>query len=73
MNYHRDLAVEWSAIGLFAGFALGSLFYLGARIDSTNVRIDSLTARMDARFDRVDAQFDAAIARLDAHIERHPG
>ena len=65
MTYHRDMASTWSAIGLIAAFALGSLFYLGARIDSLGVRIDALATRMDARFDRMDA-------RLDAHLDRHP-
>lgn len=58
-------AVTWSALGLVSAFALGTLFYLGARIDA-------LAARMDSRFDRMDARFDSMIARIDLHLDRHP-
>jgi len=60
------VAATWSAIGLVGAFALGSLFYLGARIDA-------LAARMDARFDHMDSRFDALTARLDTHLDRHAG
>jgi len=70
--------VALTAIAVLAATSIGTLFYLGARIDSlgakTGERFDSLLARMDARFDRVDARFDhiddrfdALSARLDAH------
>lgn len=52
-------APVWTAIGLLAATSLGTLFYLGSRIDN-------LAARMDARFDAVDARLDAMTARLDA-------
>jgi len=75
-------AAVWTAIGLVAATSLGTLFYLGSRIDalanSTVSRFDVLMARMDARFDRVDARFDhmeerfdALAARIDAHLNRH--
>jgi hypothetical protein len=55
-------AAVWTALGLLAATSLGSLFYLGSRIDS-------LAARMDARFDRVDARFEALISRMDARFD----
>jgi hypothetical protein len=65
-------AAVWTAIGLVAATSLGTLFYLGSRIDN-------LASRMDARFDRVDAKFDALLERFDrlserltSHIEHHP-
>ena len=74
----------WTAIGLLAATSLGSLFYLGARIDALGARIDGLAARVDSRFDalerrmearfaHVDQRFDAVEARLDAHLDRHAG
>ena len=58
-------AAVWTAIGLLAATSLGTLFYLGARIDA---RFD----RVDARFDRMDERFDALAARLDTHLDHHP-
>ena len=76
----RMNAAIWTAIGLLAGTSLGTLFYLGARIDSMGGRIDALASRvdvlasrMDAGFARVDARFDALEARFDAHLDRHAG
>ena len=77
-------AAVWTAIGLLATFSLGSLFYLGSRIDSLMSRMDSrfdsmegrfdaLIARMDSRFDSVDARLDGVNARVDAHLDRHAG
>jgi hypothetical protein len=72
-------AAVWTAIGLLAATSLGTLFFLGARIDGLGAWIDGLAARIDARFDRVDARFDrmderfdAIAARLDAHLDHHP-
>ena len=59
------MGATWAALGFVGAFALGSLFYLGARIDA-------VAARMDARFDRIDARFDSMIAKWDSHLERHP-
>ena len=75
-------AAIWTAIGLLAATSLGSLFYLGSRIDAlagrmdtgfarVDDRIDSLAGRMDTGFARIDARFDAIEARLDAHLDRH--
>lgn len=70
-------AAVWTAIGLLATFSLGSLFYLGSRIDSLaarmEARFDTLTARMDSRFDSVDARLDGVNARIDVHLDRHAG
>jgi hypothetical protein len=59
-------AAVWTAIGLLAATSLGSLFYLGGRIDA-------LGARMDTRFDAMESRFDGFAARLDAHLDRHAG
>jgi len=75
-------AAVWTAIGLLAATSLGTLFYMGSRIDAlaarmdagfgkVDTRFDSLAARMDAGFARVDARLGAIEARLDAHIDRH--
>jgi hypothetical protein len=66
-------AAVWTAIGLLAATSLGTLFYLGSRIDSLGSRIDALSARMDSRFDGVAGRFDALEGRLDAHLDRHAG
>ena len=49
----------WTAIGVLAATSLGTLFYLGRRIDAHD-------ARIDARFENLEA-------RLDADLERHRG
>jgi len=75
-------AAIWTAIGLLAATSLGTLFYLGSRIDALASRMDARFdaildvmegrfARVDARFDAVDARLDALNARIDAHLDRH--
>jgi hypothetical protein len=62
-------ATVWTAIGLLAATSLGTLFYLGSRIDALSARMD---ARLDAEFSRVDAGFsrvDAGFSRVDARID----
>jgi hypothetical protein len=59
-------AAVWTAIGLLAAFSLGTLVYLGARIDAVG-------GRMDARSDHLESRLDGLAARLDTHIERHAG
>ena len=63
-------AATWTAIAVLAGAVLGTLFYLGARIDGLGggleARIDSLAARLDGRI-------DSLAARLDARIEAQGG
>jgi hypothetical protein len=77
-------AATWTAIGVLAATSLGTLFYLGqridalggrmdARIDALGARIDALSARIDTFEARVDARFDNLEARLDTHLERHAG
>ncbi|MGH2794718.1 MAG: hypothetical protein ACRDKG_10490 [Actinomycetota bacterium] len=61
------MAETWAAIAILAAGLLGTLFYLGARIDALGGRIDSLATRMDARFDALTARFDA---HLDEHTRR---
>jgi hypothetical protein len=66
-------AAVWTAIGLLAATSLGTLLYLGSRIDALATRMDAGFARVVARFDAIDARFDSLAARLDAHIDRHVG
>jgi hypothetical protein len=67
-------AAVWTAIGLLAATSLGTLFYLGSKIDALGARldgrIDALTARVDAGFGRVDDRLHALSVRLDALNER---
>ncbi len=68
-------AAVWTAIGLLAATSLGTLFYLGSRIDSLaarlDTRIDSGVARVDTRFDAVESRLDGLASRLDAHLDQH--
>jgi len=68
-------AAIWTTLGLLAATSLGSLFYLGSRIDALGTRIDALGSRLDVRIDALDAKVDAGFARvdsrLDAHLEQH--
>jgi len=57
-------AAIWTALGLLAATSLGSLFYLGSRIDGLGNRVDALGARLDTRLDAMES-------RIDAHLERH--
>ena len=51
--------VIWTTITILGAVSIGTLFYLGARIDSLGnslgARIDSLAAKMDSRSDPVNA------------------
>jgi hypothetical protein len=64
-------AAVWTAIALLAATSLGTLFYLGSRIDNVIGRIDNLGARIDTRFDAVNARLDRIEERLSDHIARH--
>jgi hypothetical protein len=59
-------AAIWTAIAVLAATALGSLFYLGSRLDA-------LATRVDAGFNAVNARLDGLAARIDAHLDRHAG
>lgn len=71
-------AQAWTAIGLLAATLIGSLFYLGNRIDSLGARIDSridgLETRLDGRIDglenRLESRIDSLSARLDSFAAR---
>ena len=64
-------AAIWTAIGLLAATSLGSLFYLGSRIDGLGTRIDGLSNRIDALGARLDSRLDVMESRIDAHLECH--
>jgi hypothetical protein len=75
-------AAVLTAIGLLAATSLGTIFYLGsrmdalasrldARIDAGFARVDAGLARVDARFDAIEARFDGVASRLDTHLDRH--
>jgi hypothetical protein len=71
------LAVTWASLGILTAALLGTLFYLGSRIDaidgSLGGRIDALSARIDSLETRLDSRLDSMTNRLDAHLERHTG
>lgn len=62
-------AAVWAALAILAAMSFGTLFYLGARIDSLAARTDGRFDRMDARFDHVDARFDTLIGRMDSRFD----
>jgi hypothetical protein len=75
-------AAVWTAIGLLAATSLGTLFYLGSRMDALAARLDARMdagfarmdagfARVDSRFDAIEARFDGLASRLDAHLDHH--
>ena len=68
-------AAVWTAIGLLAATSLGTLFYLGSRIDSLaarlDTRIDAGFARVDTRFDAIESRLDGLASRFDAHLDQH--
>jgi hypothetical protein len=66
-------AAVWAAIGFFAVTSLGTLSYLGSKIDALATCMDGGFARVNARFDAIDARFDSLAARLDGHLDRHAG
>ena len=81
-------AAIWTAIGLLAATSLGTLFYLGSRMDALASRLDARMdalgsrldsrmdggfARVDARFDAIEARLDGLAARLDTHLDQHAG
>jgi hypothetical protein len=74
-------AATWSAMGLLAAGMLGTLFYLGSRIDALGVRLDARIdalareirgqgARLDARIDALAGEIRGQGARLDAISDR---
>jgi hypothetical protein len=64
-------AAVWTAIAILAAMSVGTLFYLGSRIDALATRMDARFDRVDARFDHMEERFDALAGRLDAHLDRH--
>jgi hypothetical protein len=78
LAFEMDAAI-WTAIGLLAATSIGSLFYLGSRIDGVGSRIDGLGGRIDSLDSRIDGlsnridglggRIDALGARLDARLD----
>lgn len=62
-------AAVWTAIGLVAATSLGSLFYLGSRIDALGARMDTRFDRVDQRFDRMDDRLDRLSDKLSEHAD----
>jgi hypothetical protein len=62
-------AQVWTVIGLLAATLIGTLVYLGGRIESLGARMDSriesLGARMDSRIDGLSARIDGLRARIE--------
>jgi uncharacterized membrane protein YqgA involved in biofilm formation len=74
----------WTLISLLAATAVGTVFYLGNRIDSLgarmDARIDGLSARIDTLTDRVDgrgrhvaSEIYGLATKLDDHLRHHAG
>jgi uncharacterized membrane protein YqgA involved in biofilm formation len=74
----------WTLISLLAATVVGTVFYLGNRIDSLgarmDARIDGLSARIDTLTDRVDSQgrhiaseIYGLATKLDDHLPHHAG
>jgi hypothetical protein len=75
-------AAVWTAIALLAATSLGTLLYLGSRMDALAARLDGRMdagfaridagfARVGSRFDTIEARFDSLASRLDAHLDHH--
>jgi hypothetical protein len=62
-------AIAWTAIALLATTLLGSLFYLGHRIDSLIVRIDAQGSHLGGRIDAQGADLGGRIESLSGRIE----
>ena len=62
-------AVVWTALAILAAMSLGTLFYLGARIDSLSATTDARFDRVDARLDHIDVRFDSLIGRMDSRFD----
>ncbi len=58
-------AQAWTAIGLLAATLLGSLFYLGNRIDTLGARLDSRIDGLTGRIDGLTGRIDGLNGRLD--------
>ena len=58
---------------LLAATSLGTLFYVGSRIDALAARMVARFDRVDARFDHMEERFDSLTARFDAHLDRPAG
>src|SRR3989337_2693116 len=57
--------VTWAALGILAAGQLGTLFYLGSRIDALAGRMDARFAEVDGRFAHVETRFDHIDDRFD--------
>ena len=70
-------AQVWTVIGLLAATLIGTLVYLGGRIEDLGARMESriygLGARMESRIDglggRADARIESRGARMDNHLD----
>ncbi|MDQ3767698.1 MAG: hypothetical protein M3346_10180 [Actinomycetota bacterium] len=58
-------AQAWTAIGLLAATLLGSLFYLGNRIDTLGARLDSRIDGLTGRIDGLNGRLDGLTVRVE--------
>ena len=83
-NFNLMEAQAWTAIAVLAATLVGSLFYLGnridflgarlhSRIDGLSGRIDGLTARVEDQGRQLGSQIYELGAKLDDHLRRHAG
>jgi hypothetical protein len=70
-------AQVWTLIGLLGTVGIGSIFYLGSRIDGLNGRMDALQrdllAEIRAQGRELGERIFEISAKLDDHLRRHPG
>ena len=64
-NFILMEAQAWTAIGLVAATLVGSLFYLGNRIDSLGARLDSRIDGLSGRIDGLSGHIDGFSGRID--------
>jgi hypothetical protein len=67
-------AAVWTAIGLLAATSLGTLFYLGARIDALGARIDGLGGRTEGKLDLLEGRFEpgSTLSRVGSRLGSTP-
>jgi hypothetical protein len=63
------VAVAWTAIGLLAATLLGSLYWLGSRIDAQAARIDALVSEVS----QFGARMEILTARFETQLAHHAG
>ena len=66
-------AQAWTAIALLAPTLIGTIFYLGNRIDSLGARLDSRIDGLDSHIDGLSGSIDGRDSRIDGLSGRIDG